>query len=489
MAFLFKTINNQILFQNMLIYKYVLAYNSKMRKIISFSAFLPSLTFPLAAFIIGLRNPSIFDTPVLLKISPIPAILFFLAFSVVLILAQRSAALQENHHGLILFFLFTLGYFLVASILNKPEINSNNVYFSADNASWYQRMAAADGWNTGTRAVHPLAHIIFRPLVAFLSNFTAGNSFYANLLLLSMAGGGCVFLLWKIVNWITENQAYAVLSASLLGVSASHLVFASIIETYIFSTFCLLCFTWLVLKNKSSHLLIVTSIVTLGITITNIAQQALVLLFVQRNLKRLITIFTLTIIFGICLNFTSRLIYPVTEYFFIPQNLAGEQRFSQEISFKRVGLVVENIFIYNIAAPQPYTSIRNEMPRFNFLNGSIQNYIWFGWPSISLWGFTLGLAILYFFTGNYPAKENSLLISMFTCLLFNFLLHAGYGIEPFLYSSDWTYALILIITIILQNAAKHTWFMVAWSLLLMSILLNNLWLLYLIARRVSEYLV
>lgn len=459
-----------------------------MRKIIFIFAFLPSAIFPLASFVIGLRNLPIFDALSLLKISPIPALFFFLAFSIVLIFSSRSLLLRENYHGLILFFLFTSGYFLIASILNKPDINTNNIYFSADSGSWYLRMATEDGWNTGTRAVHPFTHLLFRPLITLLSIFTGGSRFYANLIIISVAGGGCVFLLWKIIQSVTENQIYAILSASLLGYSASHLIFASIIETYIFSTLFLLYFVWLVLKSKRNYLLIATSVVTLGITITNIVQQALIFLFIQRNYKRLITIFALAIAFGICLNLISRFIYPVTEYFFIPQNLTGEQRFSQEINSKRIGLLTENLFIYNIVAPQPYFSIRNEMPRFNFLTGTIQNYIWFGWPAIILWASVLILTLIHFFRHNYPAKDHYLLISMFACLFFNFLLHIGYGIEPFLYSPDWTYALIIMVLVILQNTAKHTWFVIMWLFLVMSIMVNNLWFLYLIARQASKYL-
>jgi len=465
------------------------AYNLKMRKLFIISAFLPSVIFPLATLIIGLRNSSIFDAPSLLKISIIPAILFLLAFGTVLIFPQRSAFLRENFHGLILFFLFTLGYFLMASILNKPDINTNNMYFAADSGSWYQRMAAADGWDMSTRAVHPFTHLIFRPLIAFLAIFTGGDRFYANLILLAAAGGGCVFLMWIIASRITVDQVYAVLCASLLGISASHVIFASVIETYIFSTFLLLCFVWLLITNKSTYLLAAVSIATLGITITNIVQQVLTFLFTQQNVKRLLTLFTSVLLFGICLNFISRSIYPVTDYFFIPQNLMGEQRFSQEIDIKRIGQVTKDIILYNIAAPQPSLSIRNDMPRFNFLPGTIQNYSWLGWPAVILWIATLILAFIYFVTHNYPAKYNGLLIAMLACLIFNFILHAGYGYEPFLYTPDWTYAIVVIITVLLQNAAKHTWFIIMLLFLLMSLLLNNMWLLYLIAGQASEYLV
>lgn len=78
---------------------------------------------------------------------------------------------------------------------------------------------------------------------------------------------------------------------------------------------------------------------------------------------------------------------------------------------------------------------------------------------------------------------------MFACLLFNFLLHAGYGIEPFLYSPDWTYAIILIFTITFQGAARHNWVLATCVFLIILIMLNNLWFLYLIVRQASDYLV
>ncbi len=461
-----------------------------MQRWILLATILPSAVFPLAALFIGLRNPSIFSAPSLLVHAPYAAILFFLAICTGLIYLHRSTQLREKSCGLILFFLFSIGYFLTASILNKPDINTNNIYFAADSSSWYQRMAAENGGGVGTRAVHPYAYIIFRPMLALLSILTGGDRFHANLILLALAGGGCVFLMWKIVQQISRDQTYAVLFASLLGLSFSHLIFASVIESYIFSTFWLLLFIWLLLNNKPASFLIATSIVTLGITVTNIAQQLLTALLVQRNLRRVLTIFSIVVLLGIGLNFISRFIYPVTEFFFIPLNFTGEQRFSQELNFKRVGLMAENLFIYNIASPQPYSNMRNQMPHFNFLNGTITEYVWFGWLPLILWVATLGFASFCFFKNPDPHTNNKYLsISMLACLVFNFLLHIGYGIEPFLYSAGWTYALILFAAIALKELAKYTWFNFTLIVLVASVFVNNLWVLYLIARRVSEFLV
>jgi len=461
-----------------------------MQRRTSLISFLPAAVFPLAVLLIGLRNPAIFQAPSLLRESPLPAIIFFLVLGIVFFFWRRSVRLHENLSGMILFFLFGIGYFLLASIFNRPDVNTNNIYFAADSWSWYQRIADEGGWSVGARAVHPFAQLIFRPLVAMLSLLTGGDRFHANLIFLALAGGGCVFMMWKIIKQLCGDQTHAVLFASLLGLSASHLIFASVIESYIFSTLCLLLFIWLTINNKPFYIVAVTSVATLGITATNIVQQGLTDLLVKRNLKRTVSLFTLVVLTGLVLNIISRFIYPTTEYFFVPQNLSGEQRFLQEINLKRAELLAENILIYNVASPQPYSSIRNGMPRFNFLNGTILEYPWFGWPALILWIAALGLAFVHFYKN---IRSNTtriyLAISMLACLMFNFLLHVGYGIEPFLYSADWTYALILFTAIALGDLAKFSWFKLALFFSVMAIFMNNLWFLYLISRQVSEFLV
>lgn len=458
-----------------------------MRKQTFLLLFAPSLFFPLTAIFIALRNPSIF--PFFLD-PPLPLIFFFfLAISILFIFLKRGDHLQENLHGLILFVLFTIGYFILSALFNRVDLNTNNVYFEADNWSWLRRMALEDGWNVGTRAAHPFAHLIFRPLTWMLSIFTGGNRYEANLLLLSLAGGGCVFLMWKIVKQISMEDAYAILFASLLGLSASHLIFATVIETYIFSAFSLLLFIWLLLRDRPAFLLIVASSLAFGITITNIVQQGITTLLVQRNLKRTIMLFTTVILLGVALNIFSRFLYPVTEYVFLPQNLTGEQKFQKQPTLQRVELIMEDLLVYNIAAPQPYVDTRNQTLRFNFLPGTIREYIWFGWPSLVLWIMTIGLALFYFPRNMRLDTTNSrLAVSMLACLLFNFVLHIGYGAEPFLYSAGWTHALVLFMSVCLVPLAERGWFKWLLFFLVSAVLVNNMWLLYLIARRTAEFL-
>src|SRR5689334_1127939 len=138
-----------------------------MRKWIFPFIFAPALLFPVAALCIALRNLSIFSFS---SSFPVFSIIFLAIASIlsVLFLKKRNL-LQENIDGLILLFSFTLGYFVLAGLFNKVETNTNNVYFAADNWSWLWRMALEDGWNVGTRAVHPYVHLIFRPLITIFA--------------------------------------------------------------------------------------------------------------------------------------------------------------------------------------------------------------------------------------------------------------------------------------------------------------------------------
>ncbi len=135
----------------------MLLYNQGMQKWLLPASFIPAILFPLAALTVGLRNAAVFDAPALLAAGPLFPILFLGSLAGLIFFRTRSAKLQGDFPGALLLLLFTLGYFLLSTIFNKEGLNTNNVYFAADNWSWAERMAAPEGWNVGTRAVHPLA--------------------------------------------------------------------------------------------------------------------------------------------------------------------------------------------------------------------------------------------------------------------------------------------------------------------------------------------
>lgn len=460
-----------------------------MQKWLPFAAWLPAILFPLAALVTGLRNAAIFEAPALVSAAPLPAILATLIGAATLEASRHSARARTFLPATGLLLLFSAGYFLLASLFNKPELNTNNIYFAADSSSWYWRMAAPFGWNIGTRAVHPLAHVIFRPLTAALSLLTGSDRFHANLLLLSLAGGGCVSLAYCIVRPFASQEHHAILFASLLGLSTSHLIFASVIESYIFSAFCLLLFLWLLARKASLPWLAITGIVTLGITLTNFIQQALTDLLTRHNLRRTLALTAIVILSAAVANLLAHAYHPTTGYFFDPRNLSGEKKYAQTIDERRIALMTENLLIYNIVAPQSYFHTREKTkPRFNFLPGNIGQYPWFGWPALGLWLSACALALFHFAKNLRQETAARLSLALLACLAFNFLLHLNYGVEPFLYSANWTYALVLFVAINLSRIQPQNGLSGALLALTMTTFLNQMWFVYLLAGVVRPFL-
>ena len=169
------------------------------------------------------------------------------------------------------------------------------------------------------RSVHPFVLLIIRPLVWLASLPLNGDRLHAAFVLVAMTGALCVFLAWYFVKHTTGNSLYALLIASLLGTSAAHLVFGSLIETYIFLAAVMLVFLVLLLKDKPMFVLVLTGLVSFGITVTNFAQTAIAFIFVKRDFRQWLKYGLIVGALVIPLALLNNLVYPNSQpYFFIP---------------------------------------------------------------------------------------------------------------------------------------------------------------------------
>ena len=92
-------------------------------------------------------------------------------------------------------------------------------------------------------------------------------------------------MVWVFIKRQSQNRAYALLIAALLGLSTAHFFFGVVIESYIFSAAALIGFVLAIQKNAQILFAPVTlSVITFGITITNFAQNFIGFFIVQ--LKR-----------------------------------------------------------------------------------------------------------------------------------------------------------------------------------------------------------
>jgi len=78
-------------------------------------------------------------------------------------------------------------------------------------------------------------------------------------------------------------------------------------------------------------------------------------------------------------------------------------------------------------------------------------------------------------------------LAFLSVLLLNLILHLFYGREPFLYTPNWTYALLLFIALSFADLPKREW--LEWTLLLFLFLLlvNNGSFLLLMTSHLSPY--
>ena len=396
--------------------------------------------------------------------------------------------IQTNLPGVLLaaFFLFT--YFVFAESINFPQFRTLDQYFDTDISVWLQRLTSPRRADVSmVRAVHPAILLFFRPVVWFLSLFLHGDRLQAVFLMNALAGAGCVFLTWSIVKRASGNTTYALMIASLLGASASHLLLSSMFETYIYSALALLFFVLLMQNNKTAlKFTVPVGVIIFGITVTNLIQTCILYFVNHPRFKVIFKYVVLVVVLTALLNILQVWLYPNAGSLFLPSDLLHEQRYifnPFDFSWRSVGrfrLTLHAILLYGVVAPTPFIlmeEIGMDVPNFRtyqILLGEFHIAAYRGLADITVkfWFIILAAAFLLFLLGLFKSPKQMLLsLSLALCLGFSFVLHLVYGDDPLLYSANWTYALILFVALVLQTWADRRWLqllLIGFLILLMS---------------------
>ncbi|RJP47940.1 MAG: hypothetical protein C4583_15540 [Anaerolineaceae bacterium] len=423
-------------------------------------------------------------------------------------LTSRKHALgdwvDENLPGLLAAALVFPAYFILAHGFNPPVdgLSLNNTFFASDTYFWQVRFGTEQGYPIG-RAVHPLALLILRAASWMLAFVHGGDWRLGALLLVAITASACAFLAWTFVYQTTHKASYALLFSGMLALSAAHLVFGSVTETYIFSAFgLLLFFVFLLSKTRPVKQFLLPGLLTLGITITNVVQSLLAFLIVRRDGRQWLQFATLVASVGIALTTLTALIYPGhIGLFFVPSDLLLETKHASHLEAgaglpERFVLVSKNIFLYDVAAvPPTVTRVDKEdrppFPKFNFFHPPYglreYGYSRLGYPTLALWLILLLAAMTRFFWRGGKSPHFSFQLALLAVLALNLFMHLFYGFEPFLYTPNWTYALLFFVALSLDDLPKQAW--LEWGLLafLFLLLVNNGLFLRLLAGNLSPY--
>lgn len=333
------------------------------------------------------------------------------------------------------------------------------------------------------RGPHPFAYFILRPFGWTMNIFTQ-NYWLSAILVNTLAGALSVFMTWLLMKRQFHDSVYALLIASLLGMSTAHLFFGSVVETYIFSATALIGFILALQsqKNSSLGLAVGTSLLTFGITLTNFVQNFIgyvVARFSQSEprSRKAFKIYSqevfrftaLTISTGILISLLHAARYPSSQLFFLPSSAQAEGEFAfsifQEPVWKvigRISLLIRTILLYTVIAPKPYSTIEVEggFPRLNFFRiapgtFSPSSYDGLAQFLVIIWAVLLFTAGFLFLRQFIRTRKVDISFAFVLSIGVNFLLHLIYGFEPFLYSPDWAYALIFFVASSLAPLAKN----------------------------------
>ncbi len=182
-------------------------------------------------------------------------------------------SIKSNLSGLLLASVFIIITFALAIPFTSPATAGGDNYFDTDSMDWINRLSANVKDLINLRSIHPMAFLILRPPTWLISLFLNGDKFHAAILLNSIVSGLCVYLTWLFFKQRSRNTAYALLIAALLGLSNSHLILSTFLETYIFSAAALIAFVLLLQSEQNSlRHLVPVGLLTFGITITNFIQ-------------------------------------------------------------------------------------------------------------------------------------------------------------------------------------------------------------------------
>ncbi|MDP1547675.1 MAG: hypothetical protein Q8L87_16830, partial [Anaerolineales bacterium] len=402
----------------------------------------------------------------------------------------------QNLPGLYAGGMFFIVQAILARAINHPALTYNTVLFEADAGPWMEILASPASAAIN-RSVHPLSLILIRPLIRLLAGIMGEHYALGGMLVTSAIAGLCVFMVWLFVKRATNSKTCAFLFAILLGSTATHLLFGSLTENYIFGAASLIFFFLLIQAGEKRFVILVPAgLLLFGITITNIAQGMIGLLFNKFGFRRLMQYGLLVLGCGVILTIFTSMLYPNKQtLFFVPADLAFEFNFvknsegtlsdpirlsdPQSIT-RKLQVVARSVLLYGVVGPMPLEVVSEKPPfptidikTFDVRTKAIAPYKGLAKLPVLAWIILLAGGFWMFVKNLRTTRHLSLMLGLLGVIAFNFLMHLFYGTELFLYTSYWIYALVLFVALAFSDFANKAWFQWSLALIVLVLMINN----------------
>ena len=306
---------------------------------------------------------------------------------------------------------------------------------------------------------HPLFVLLLNPIGVALRAGLRGLGVEASgraaaIALSAAAGGGGVAVFSVLLRGLGLASLRVVLWSLVFGLSASQFVFGSLPESWIFSGLSLLVLFALGTRPRPPRDgLVVAGTAAFGMAVTNLAAAVLVRarwLVSESRVGRLVgglaRYLLLVLLATALLSALQSVVYPGASPFYRADPLAREDRQSFVRNFElaeRTGDLLAHLFFFDLTAPRllvtetgtPRTTVDFPDPSLAALRpeGAVHAVLWTALLFLAGWGLL--------------RMREPLPLALLLWLALQAALHLAFGTSLFLYSCQWTFAVVALVAV------------------------------------------
>jgi hypothetical protein len=309
---------------------------------------------------------------------------------------------------------------------------------------------ARDGGPHLRSKVHPLFVLFLNPL-GLLLKAVIGRPRPAALLLNVVVAALAVVLFRELLIRLGVRRHRSTLWSAVFGLSASQIFFGVFPESYSFSgASLLLVFVAFAAPRPAWARCLAAALVSFGVTTTNLVAGVL-LAWVRspngmsraRALARALGFACVVVVMAAALSLVQKWIAPTTALFFLPSSFSEETSYvvrprDAASALRRARDLAETLLFSSLAAPELRVAWRDEEPpvtRFGAWRLA-------GWLHAACWVALLLAGWTAFW--RRQSQSGALVRALLLWIAFNVGLHSLYGETFFLYSCHWTFAVLAV---------------------------------------------
>lgn len=376
----------------------------------------------------------------------------------------KSIFQNKKNKWLICLLLFTIFFsmYLVTSgkLARSGAFIEFDTLFEIDPPRVIEDMARYDG-NHARTIVHPLYVLMINP-VGLMINFFTGDAELTARIINSALGACAVVLGFLFFLQFGIELLDALVLSLFFGMTTSHFFLSSIPDTASLAICSLIAMYFVFIRSYQMNKMVyhwwfLAGLFTLAVTTTNFAQTVICFFAAKLiiNRKKFLPALLdcakfvcVVLLVAAALAWIQKMIYPSSIHFLSLADYGNELNYASPLIFQTPRMVVvhqiKNFLMANVIAPNPFffSIYGRNNPMLTF--GTSHNFNLLGWTAVVMWW---GLTLYALWEIFQKRDHLNFYLVLGACLLFNFVLHAFYGvtdnrIELFLYTGNLTFLIL-----------------------------------------------